>query len=163
MNLSSSPSVVDCFPWRDSWPLPALTDDGNPWSTGMCWLYCRREEVRVLWVGSINTPLARGDIYSCGACIAELDHIVRLQLRERDSRPQHPETGTVTLPPHTPAPAAATSPEARFTPPNEPSPFPPPSPAPSGPRFGAEQHGPCRHLVLRGDKHCEKCGRRIYL
>ena len=43
-------------PWRDAWPLVAQTDDGNQWVTGACWLYCRREGVRVLWVGSVTTP-----------------------------------------------------------------------------------------------------------
>lgn len=71
-------------PWRDGWPLVAQTDDGNPWGTGACWLYCRREDVRVLWVGSVNTPGATGDVYACGPCLVELDAIVRAQAHGRD-------------------------------------------------------------------------------
>lgn len=62
-------------PWRDAWPLVAQTDDGNLWGTGVCWLYCRREDLRVLWVGSVNTPGATGDVYACGPCLVELDRM----------------------------------------------------------------------------------------
>ena len=71
-------------PWRDAWPLPAQTDDANGWVTGGCWLYCRREGVRVLWIGSVHTPGATGDMYACGSCIAELVHMVRVQCHGRD-------------------------------------------------------------------------------
>lgn len=71
-------------PWRDVWPGPARTDDGNRWVAGACWLYCRREGVRVLWVGSVSTPGARGDVYACGPCIAELARMVRGQSHGRD-------------------------------------------------------------------------------
>lgn len=71
-------------PWRDVWPLVAQAGDGNAWVTGACWLYCRREGVAVLWVGSVATPGARGDVYACGPCIAELDHMVRVQSHHRD-------------------------------------------------------------------------------
>ncbi|WP_327369971.1 hypothetical protein [Streptomyces sp. NBC_01217] len=72
-------------PWRDAWPLVARTDDGNAWVTGACWLYCRREGVRVLWIGSVHTPGATGDLYACGSCVAELDHMVRTQSHARDA------------------------------------------------------------------------------
>ncbi|WP_234340456.1 hypothetical protein [Streptomyces sp. TP-A0875] len=71
-------------PWRDVWPLVAQTDDANQWVIGVCWLYCRREDVRVLWVGSVTTPGATGDVYACGPCVAELDHMVRVQSHDRD-------------------------------------------------------------------------------
>jgi hypothetical protein len=71
-------------PWRDAWPLVAQTGDGNPWVTGACWLYCRREGVAVLWVGSVTAPGATGDVYACGPCIVELDHMVRAQAHHRD-------------------------------------------------------------------------------
>ncbi|MGY1452566.1 hypothetical protein [Streptomyces sp. SS8] len=70
--------------WCDAWPLVAQTDDGNQWVTGACWLYCRREGVRVLWVGSVTTPGTTGDVYACGPCIAELDHMARIQSHDRD-------------------------------------------------------------------------------
>ncbi|MEU1019480.1 hypothetical protein ABZ383_30810 [Streptomyces sp. NPDC005900] len=52
--------------------------------TGTRWLYCRRRGVRVLWVGSVRTPGATGDLYACGACVAEPDHMVRVQSHGRD-------------------------------------------------------------------------------
>ncbi|WP_282697185.1 hypothetical protein [Streptomyces sp. CC208A] len=79
-----SPSVER--PWREAWPLAAQAGDGNAWVTGACWLFCRREGVAVLWVGSVTTPGATGDVYACGPCIAELDHMVRLQAHDRDGR-----------------------------------------------------------------------------
>ncbi|MFE5091772.1 hypothetical protein ACFRCI_15525 [Streptomyces sp. NPDC056638] len=81
--MSFAPALAR--PWRDAWPLAARTDDGNAWVTGDCWLYCRREGVRVLWVGSVNTPGATGDLYACGPCVAELDHMVRIQSHRRDA------------------------------------------------------------------------------
>jgi hypothetical protein len=71
-------------PWRDAWPLVARTDDGNAWVTGSCWLYCRRDGVRVLWIGSVHTPGATGDVYACGPCLVEIDRIVRAQKHGRD-------------------------------------------------------------------------------
>ncbi|CAL9469468.1 hypothetical protein SUDANB145_02796 [Streptomyces sp. enrichment culture] len=71
-------------PWRDAWPLVAQPGDGHQWLTGVCWLYCRREGVRVLWAGSVTTPGATGDVYGCGPCVAELDHMVRAQSHTRD-------------------------------------------------------------------------------
>lgn len=71
-------------PWRDAWPVVAQAGDGNAWVTGACWLYCRREGVAVLWIGSVATPGATGDVYACGPCVAELDHMVRVQSHHRD-------------------------------------------------------------------------------
>lgn len=71
-------------PWRDAWPSAARPGDGNPWAVGACWLYCRRAGVAVLWIGSVTMPGATGDVYACGTCIAELDHMVRVQAYERD-------------------------------------------------------------------------------
>lgn len=93
--------------WRDVWPLVAQTDDGNRWVTGSCWLYCRRENARVLWVGSVSTPGATGDMYACGPCIAELDHIVRIQSHDRDGiTDRAAQSATITVPAHAPPPRA---------------------------------------------------------
>ncbi|MFH0243701.1 hypothetical protein ACGRHY_15020 [Streptomyces sp. HK10] len=93
--LPFSPAV-EC-PWRDGWPLPAHTDDANGWIKVGCWLYRRREGVRVLWIGSVRAPGAVGDVYACGPCIAELDHMVRLRSHGRDEPPDRTDgaTGTV--------------------------------------------------------------------
>lgn len=76
-------------PWRDVWPLVAQSGDGNRWVNGTCWLYCRREGVRVLWVGTVSTPGATGDVYACGPCVAELGHMVRVQSHDRDRATGH--------------------------------------------------------------------------
>jgi hypothetical protein len=93
-------------PWRDAWPPVARTDDGNAWVTGACWLYCRREGVRVLWVGSVNAPGATGDVYACGPCLAELDRIVRAQAHGRDGADDRaerpPRPARLALPAHAP-------------------------------------------------------------
>ncbi|MFE3904176.1 hypothetical protein ACFXPY_28650 [Streptomyces sp. NPDC059153] len=88
--MSFAPAVAR--PWRDAWPPVAQPDDGHAWVTGNCWLYCRREGVRVLWVGSVRTPGATGDLYACGPCVAELDHMVCVQSHARDA-PAGTETG----------------------------------------------------------------------
>jgi hypothetical protein len=98
-------------PWCDAWPIVAQTGDGNAWLTGACWLYCRREGVRMLWVGSVSTPGATGDVYACGPCIAELDHMVRVQSHGRDTHAERAQSATLTVPAH--APRRALCPRAR--------------------------------------------------
>lgn len=97
-------------PWHDAWPLVAQTDDANPWVTGGCWLYCRREGVRVLWVGPVNTPGATGDVFACGQCLAELAHMVRLQGHRRDGITDRAAPSTpLTVPAHTPSAGQASA------------------------------------------------------
>ncbi|MEE1939625.1 hypothetical protein V1L54_09375 [Streptomyces sp. TRM 70361] len=68
------------YPATASAPVPpACTDDGNGWTTGTCWLYCRRSGVRVLCVGTAVTPNGAARLYACGGCLAELDWTVRLR------------------------------------------------------------------------------------
>ncbi|WP_052851463.1 hypothetical protein [Streptomyces avicenniae] len=54
----------------------ARLGDGNAWAFGRCWLYCRREDVSVLRLGTVSTPHARGDVYACDGCLAELAFMV---------------------------------------------------------------------------------------
>ncbi len=92
-------------PWRDAWPLVAQVGDGNAWVTGVCWLFCRREGGSVLWVGSVTTPGATGDVYACGPCLAELDHMVRVQAHGRDGRGYRAaQSATLAVPAHVPPP-----------------------------------------------------------
>ena len=94
-------------PWRDAWPLVAQAGDGNAWLMGACWLFCRREGVAVLWVGSVATPGATGDVYACGPCIAELDHMVRVQAHDRDGHGDRAaRSATLAVPAHAPPPRA---------------------------------------------------------
>jgi hypothetical protein len=94
-------------PWRDASPLVTQTGDGNPWVTGECWLYCRRAGVAVLWIGSVTTPGATGDVYACGPCLAELDHMVRVQAYERDGIGHRAaRSAALAAPAHVPPPHA---------------------------------------------------------
>ncbi|MFD7058344.1 hypothetical protein [Streptomyces sp. NPDC059906] len=96
-------------PWRDVWPVAAQAGDGNAWVTGACWMYCRREGVAVLWIGSVTTPGATGDVYACGPCVAEIDHMVRVQSHQRDrvaDRGERPGAGDCSGPPSPAGPGA---------------------------------------------------------
>ncbi|MEU0083551.1 hypothetical protein [Streptomyces sp. NPDC006274] len=85
--------------------------------SGVCWLDCRRDGVRVLWVGSVNTPGATGDVYACGPCIAELAHMVRVQSHVRDGAENRTERepATYAVPVHAPPPATTRTCEHRQT------------------------------------------------
>ncbi|WSA45228.1 hypothetical protein OIE51_14015 [Streptomyces sp. NBC_01803] len=74
------------FSGASDWPVPEGSDSGNEWKTGRCWLYCRREDVSVLWIGPIRTPYLDGEMYGCGQCVAELVHTVREEQRRADLR-----------------------------------------------------------------------------
>lgn len=98
----AAPSVER--PWRDAWPLAAQAGDGNAWLAGACWLFCRREGVAVLWVGSVTTPGATGDLYACGPCLAELDRMVRVQAHGRDRITERAgRCTTLAVPAHVPS------------------------------------------------------------
>ncbi|MCX5201343.1 hypothetical protein OG897_07725 [Streptomyces sp. NBC_00237] len=58
--------------------------DGNNWVEGLCWLYCRREGVPVLWIGPVHVTDATGHMYGCETCMAELRHMVHADVRRRD-------------------------------------------------------------------------------
>lgn len=92
---------------RDAWPVVAQAGDGNAWVMGACWLYCRREGVAVLWVGSVATPGAAGDVYACGLCLAELTHMVRVQSHHRGRvGDRAAQSAAHTGPAHAPLPRA---------------------------------------------------------
>nr|WP_240979672.1 hypothetical protein [Streptomyces sp. HNM0574] len=87
--------------------MPAQRDDGNAWVRGLCMLYCRNRCADVLWLGPVRTPGAAGQVYACGACLAELDHMVRLQNEALDAVPRRHGTApgadvNLSLPPHRP-------------------------------------------------------------
>jgi hypothetical protein len=63
---------------------PPITDDGNHWLTGKCYLYCRRENVRVIWIGRAKTPRGDGSIFGCESCVHELTYMIEQQLRTKD-------------------------------------------------------------------------------
>ncbi|WP_093849114.1 hypothetical protein [Streptomyces pini] len=58
--------------------------DGREWVTGMCWLYCRRSGIPVIWLGPVNSSGMQAPLYGCGECVAELDHMVWAYLEAKD-------------------------------------------------------------------------------
>ena len=63
-------------------PPPADTDDGNLWTTGRCWLWCGREQTRVLWIGTGKAPGGvTAHLFACAPCAQELgDQVLAAQL-----------------------------------------------------------------------------------
>jgi hypothetical protein len=57
-------------------PLPAQSNDGNPWVDGWCWLWCGHRFTRVLWIGAIGAPGATSPLFACGPCIQLLHNSV---------------------------------------------------------------------------------------
>ncbi|WP_020684154.1 hypothetical protein [Streptomyces prunicolor] len=136
--------------------------------TGACWLYCRREGVAVLWVGSVTTPGATGDVYACGPCLAELDHMVRALAHGRDGITNRAaQSATLAVPAHMPPPRAACG---RF---GRPSPATAPyaEPAPCGPSgrddaMTGTGTKTCEHRQTErrdGKTYCRECKRQLYL
>jgi hypothetical protein len=74
---------------RGGLPVLAVTDDGNRWVDGLCWLYCGQRWTRVLWIGPVSVAGAEAPMYACGPCIQELQERVWQAIRRRDepSRP----------------------------------------------------------------------------
>lgn len=65
--------------------LTPRTDDANRWITGRCWLYCRRRNLRVLWIGPVHAPSGHGALYACEDCMRDLDALVSEESQRRDS------------------------------------------------------------------------------
>lgn len=80
--LPSAPG--GCQSGRSPAPGPQRSEADSGWATGVCMLYCRRENVRVLWLGPVHTPSETGEMYGCQSCVAELVHMVGEQKRRLD-------------------------------------------------------------------------------
>ncbi|MFC8449481.1 hypothetical protein [Kitasatospora sp. NPDC057223] len=78
---------------RPELPFP---NDGNPWVTGRCWLYCGRDEVSVMWIGPVTVAAASAPMFACAECIARLNSLVWEHLLWKD-------TGEATVHPTLPA------------------------------------------------------------
>ncbi|MEN3586205.1 hypothetical protein AAH978_18895 [Streptomyces sp. ZYX-F-203] len=160
-------------PWRDAWPLVAQAGDGNAWVTGACWLYCRREGVVVLWVGSVATPGATGDVYGCGPCLAELAHMVRVQAydraHDRDGyRDRAAQSATLAVPAHVAPPRAlpAAGSGGRHRAPRQERDTVPPGPACRGGAMTKTKTKTCEHRQTEkrdGKTYCRDCERQLYL
>ncbi|MFJ9523128.1 hypothetical protein ACIRPK_33390 [Kitasatospora sp. NPDC101801] len=78
---------------RPETPVP---NDGNPWVTGRCWLYCRRDNVLVIWIGPVTVVGATAAMFACATCISRLNDLLWDELL----------VGTTAPAPELPAPAA---------------------------------------------------------
>lgn len=67
--------------------IPPQDASDDLWVTGRCWLYCRKPDIPVMWLGPARTPKGCGDMFGCEICIAELVHIVDQQQEERYALP----------------------------------------------------------------------------
>ncbi|GAA1881748.1 hypothetical protein GCM10009753_06670 [Streptantibioticus ferralitis] len=65
-------------------PLPTQPGDGRQWVTGMCWLYCRRNGIPVIWLGPVHSSGMAAPLFGCAQCIAELDHMVWRYVTAKD-------------------------------------------------------------------------------
>ncbi|WP_329133638.1 hypothetical protein OG552_16535 [Streptomyces sp. NBC_01476] len=80
----------DLRPWLGTLAAPRIArlppsaepDDGNRWTTGRCWLWCGREQARVLWIGTGTAPGGvTAHLFACAACAQCLgDEILASQL-----------------------------------------------------------------------------------
>ncbi len=50
----------------------------------MCWLYCRRSHIPVIWLGPVTSSGIQAPFYGCRECIAELDHMVWAYVEAKD-------------------------------------------------------------------------------
>lgn len=61
----------------NSRPQPASYAPGDSrWETGMCWLYCRRTNVPVTWLGPAVFNGMHAPLHACEQCIAELEYLI---------------------------------------------------------------------------------------
>jgi hypothetical protein len=65
---------------------PASAGPGEEtWHVGRCWLYCRRDEVLVTWLGPVTAPGMSAPLFGCGDCVSELSQMLWTTVRERDA------------------------------------------------------------------------------
>ncbi|GAA2250062.1 hypothetical protein GCM10010232_42380 [Streptomyces amakusaensis] len=60
-----------------------MTNNGHAWTPGMCWLYCRRTGIPVIWLGPATTEGIHAPMYGCAHCVAELEHMIRQHFAAR--------------------------------------------------------------------------------
>ncbi|NEA55588.1 hypothetical protein G3I60_15880 [Streptomyces sp. SID13666] len=57
----------------------------HEWRTqGECWLWCGREDVDVTWIGPVQSSGMHAALFSCRACLYELDQRVLLVNMRKD-------------------------------------------------------------------------------
>ncbi|WP_329133322.1 hypothetical protein OG552_15585 [Streptomyces sp. NBC_01476] len=81
---------------RGGLPEPPITDDSNSWTDGYCWLFCRQQWTRVLWIGPANVAGAQAPMYACGPYINELQERIWQAILLSDGpapRSTHPPAG----------------------------------------------------------------------
>ncbi|WP_431782315.1 hypothetical protein [Streptomyces chumphonensis] len=61
----------------DSRPRPARAEPGDDrWVTGLCWLYCRRADVPVIWIGPAAFNGMHAPMHACERCLSELEFMI---------------------------------------------------------------------------------------
>ncbi|MEU8919500.1 hypothetical protein AB0D10_01015 [Kitasatospora sp. NPDC048545] len=60
---------------RGGRPAVPANGDGNPWESGLCWLYCG-QWTRVMWIGPVTVAAATAPMYACAPCIRKLNELV---------------------------------------------------------------------------------------
>lgn len=61
---------------RDAHASESRRPPDSLWVSGTCWLYCRRSDVSVTWIGPVVSSGMQAPLHGCAMCIAELDHMV---------------------------------------------------------------------------------------
>lgn len=65
-------------------PAPCALWDRHDWQRhGECWLWCGRGDVEVTWIGPVRSSGMHAALYSCRACLFQLDQRV-LEANIRD-------------------------------------------------------------------------------
>jgi hypothetical protein len=64
---------------------------GIVWVTGSCWLYCRRSDLPVMWIGTAQTAGVYAPLYACEQCLAVLSAMVWQHTRQRDLSALQPQ------------------------------------------------------------------------
>lgn len=105
MSTTLSPWSGQLSGWRIArLPPSAEQDDGNGWTTGRCWLWCGREDARVMWIGPGTAHGVTADLFACETCARSLaDQISDTQLSTDLGRHEltgYAEAGTVADPAH---------------------------------------------------------------
>ncbi|MEU9609822.1 ATP-binding protein [Streptomyces sp. NPDC048057] len=59
--------------------------NGRAWALGSCWLYCRRRNVPVRWIGPVSFHGMTVPMYACKQCNAELEYMVDQEVARADS------------------------------------------------------------------------------
>lgn len=68
--------------------------DRHAWeSSGECWLWCGRHDIEVTWIGPVCSSGMHAALYSCRACLYELDQrVLASNMRQDAASPSGSDT-----------------------------------------------------------------------